>query len=344
MGTPPSKNDTVELADGMDVAFAHAVGAVNETFDRVVRIGDHAVRLQFAAPELATRLWPAFAPFEHPSTTIDLTISCWDRSATGVEPPPAPFALTEFLPNGAVRGHIDDRVRVAQDAVMRMVTVYDRDRRRAWVSVGDHELIPLWVDRAPFRTILRWWADDSALAPMHASSVAIDGKAVLVTGASGSGKSTTCLACVAAGWSFVADDFCMVTTGSDLMVHPVYGLAKLEPDALIRLPTLAAHVVDPSADQLVLDPKSRVTGGARLNAVLIPQIGSGTSTTVEPITAQEAFRVLVPGSVLEGIGAGTQTLGTLAALLRRVPCARLDLGSDLDGVVAALRAVIGGQL
>ncbi len=328
----------------MFAAFERAAGAIGEPFEREVRIGDHAVRLQFAAPALAARLWPAFAAFEQSSTAPDLTISCWDRSATGVEPPSAPFSLAEFLPNGVVRGHIDDRVRVAQDAVMRMVTVYDRDRGHACVSVGDHTLIPPWVDRAPFRTILRWWADDSALAPMHASAVAIDDEAVLVTGASGSGKSTTCLACVAAGWSFLADDFCIVTTGSDPMVHPVYGLAKLEPDALVRLPSLAAHVVDPSADQLVLDPKSHIAHGARLRAVLIPQVGSGTTTSVVPISAQEAFRELVPGSVLEGIGAGTQTLGTLAALLRRVPCARLDLGSDLDGVVAALRAVIGGQL
>ncbi|MSO78743.1 MAG: hypothetical protein EXQ79_03965 [Acidimicrobiia bacterium] len=343
MGAPPWKNHAVDLADGMSAAFERAAGATDAVFEREVHIGDHAVRLQFAAPALAARLWPAFAAFARSSTTPDLTISCWDRSATGVEPPPAPFSLTEFLPNGAVRGHIDDRVRVAQDAVMRMVTVYDRERRHAWVCVGDHSLIPLWVDRAPFRTILRWWADDSELAPMHASAVAVDGDGVLVTGASGSGKSTTCLACVAAGWSFIADDFCMVTTGSDPMVHPVYGLAKLEPDALVRLPSLAEHVVDPSAEQLVLDPGANISRGARLRAVLIPQLGSTTKTSVIPISAQEVFRELVPGSVLEGIGAGTQTLGTLAALLRRVPCARLDLGSDLDGVVAALRVVISGQ-
>ncbi|HGG65172.1 MAG TPA: serine kinase, partial [Rhodobacteraceae bacterium] len=41
---------------------------------------------------------------------------------------------------------------------------------------------------------------------VHASSVAVDGKAVLVVGPSGSGKSALCLQLMALGATLVADD------------------------------------------------------------------------------------------------------------------------------------------
>jgi hypothetical protein len=219
--------------------------------------------------------------------------------------------------------------------------VYDRDRRCAWVCVADQDSVPPWFERAPFRTILRWWADDSDLVPMHASAVSKNGDAIVVAGASGSGKSTTGLACMAAGWEFIADDFCMITTGAEPMVHPVYCLAKLEPDALDRLPSLAQYVVDPTSEQLVVNPASRLAHGARLRALLLGRITSSRSTSVTPIDTNSAFRMLVEGSVLEGLGAGARTLGVLAALLQRVTCAQIDLGSDPDEVVGAMHAALG---
>lgn len=52
---------------------------------------------------------------------------------------------------------------------------------------------------------------------MHASCVCWDGKGVLITGGSGSGKSTTALALLAHGAQLVADDQVVLTrTGEDI--------------------------------------------------------------------------------------------------------------------------------
>ena len=49
------------------------------------------------------------------------------------------------------------------------------------------------MDRAPFRTILTWWAADHRLALVHAAAVATGDGAVVLAGTSGAGKSTTAL-------------------------------------------------------------------------------------------------------------------------------------------------------
>ena len=192
----------------MHDAFERASAACDAPFERAVMLADRTVRLQFAAPTLAAR---GYGRRSQRSAWRDRRIPT-SRSRAGIAASPAscrpsPFARDDFLPNGVVRGHIDDRIRVADDRWMRVISVFDRYSMRATRGfVGEESAVPIWVERAPFRTILRWWGDDSALVPMHASAVAIGDEGVIIAGASGSGKSTTSLARAAAGWQLIADD------------------------------------------------------------------------------------------------------------------------------------------
>src|SRR5437667_6307955 len=135
---------------------------------------------------------------------------------------------------------------------MRSLCVYDRDAAEAYVHTADAAHIPDWVRRAPLRNVLTWWANDRGLAFLHAGAVTDGAGAVVLAGGSGAGKSTTAMACLAAGLGFVGDDACLVRLDPHPVVFSVYGFAKLEPDALARLPTLRRCLVDTIRDDLVL--------------------------------------------------------------------------------------------
>ncbi|MEO1059688.1 MAG: hypothetical protein AAFY28_22525, partial [Actinomycetota bacterium] len=77
-----------------------------------------------------------------------------------------------------------------------------------------------------------WLADHGALW-MHVGAVVVDGRAAVLVGSAGAGKSTTSVACALAGAGFVGDDFCAVDVHrpSGPTIHSVYGTAKLLPDA-----------------------------------------------------------------------------------------------------------------
>ena len=51
--------------------------------------------------------------------------------------------------------------------------------------------------------------------PLHAAGLALHGKGVLVPGASGSGKSTTSVTLVRAGFDFLSDDTVFLTSSAD---------------------------------------------------------------------------------------------------------------------------------
>lgn len=76
---------------------------------------------------------------------------------------------------------------------------------------------------------------------LHASSVAIDGKAAAFAGPSGRGKSTLVAALASAGHPLIADDMSVIdTSGAAPVVQPGFPRVKLWPDSASAL----AHDVD----------------------------------------------------------------------------------------------------
>lgn len=89
----------------------------------------------------------------------------------------------------------------------------------------------------------------------QASAVAIDGRAVLIEGPPGSGKSSLALALIDRGAALIGDDAVLLeVAGTRLLAHPhphVAGLIEVRNVGLVTMP-VAAGV--PVALVLVLDP------------------------------------------------------------------------------------------
>ena len=96
---------------------------------------------------------------------------------------------------------------------------------------------------------------------MHASCVAFDGQALLICGASGSGKSSLALTLMALGADLVADDQCVISATDDGLwatapaplrgVIEARGVALLRARPVARGHLLAVAVLDrPETDRL----------------------------------------------------------------------------------------------
>ncbi len=113
---------------------------------------------------------------------------------------------------------------------------------------------------------------------VHASAVALQGRGVLVCGASGRGKSALALALMARGGGLVADDrTCLARRGARILAWapaPILGLVEARGVGLLRAdpdpPTALFAVVDLDAaepDRLP-PPRDRDILGVRLPLVL----------------------------------------------------------------------------
>ena len=180
---------------------------------------------------------------------------------------------------------------------------------------------------------------------VHAAVASRAGKAVILPGRSGAGKTTLVTALALAGWTYLSDEVAALDLRRDL-VHPYPRPLALEegswgmfPGAGDRWP---ADVPELVTDLLLLLPgtlgPSEPPGPARPAAIVFPEVVPGAAAALHPIGRAETLERLVALTFnLRALGA--DGFRGLADAVGRSTCRRLTL----DGVEAApalLRALI----
>ena len=115
------------------------------------------------------------------------------------------------------------------------VNVMNMDTNTAIWWVQNTETLPFWVYASPLRTLLHWWMEKNGKQLIHAAAVGTEDGALLITGASGVGKSTTALSCLRRGFYYLADDYLIVGLDPVPMVYTLYSTAKLNAEQIARL-------------------------------------------------------------------------------------------------------------
>ena len=209
--------------------------------------------------------------------------------------------------------------------------------------------LPDYERGAPFVLLLHWWqllcpppAQPPACA-VHAAAVGTerDGGLLLV-GRGGSGKSTTALACLSAGFLYVGDDYCLLQSTADgPWAASLFATGKLSDAMLERFPVFATTVVNPTRTPgekalLFLDRSfsAHLAAGLPLRAILLPRVlAGGGETRLTPASPAAALQALAPSTIFLFRRSGSEAanlLAQLAGVTRSLPCFHLQLGADAD--------------
>jgi hypothetical protein len=334
----------------MQAAFHEAVKKCrDEGIESHYVFADLAARIRVVGRRLARHV---LSPFSHLRTshrrsqTFELAVDIWDESEAGV---PCPMGC----PMGVLRS---DRAvtassggRFLSDRGWGALTLLDRQARQIIGSCKSVEQL-LTVDRGrPFNTLLGVWYRDQEVSVIHAAMVSQNDSGIVFVGKGGSGKSTSALACVCAGFSYLGDDAIGLREQSDasFLGYSLYNSGFLDPDHLRRFPRLVPFAVGSTSSE---DPKSlilfsrvrpsRLRRAARLTAVVLPRVAATARTVMHPASKGEALLALAPNSLSLRINSSPGGLDQLARLINRVPCYWLDLGEDIDEIPGCVGEVI----
>lgn len=333
--------------DAARQAFERAAQGPTGVLDRYYRFGSGLVRLRFAGTALIPRLTGALEHLTTTESAPNLTVCLWDSASTGVEMPPPPWAPEDRLPRGEIRGYDEGRFRAAYREGAEALSLLDGETQCAVYWTRDARRLPYYESSAPLLTILHWWLGSRGCQVVHAGAVGTDGGGALLVGKSGSGKSTTALACLDAGMGYVGDDYCAVVTGSAPAVQSLYSSGKLNASDVERFPFFSSALINRERlDQekaLYLMAADRPEALARtfpLRAILLPQVTGRAETQITPVAAAVALRALAPSTIFQLPGAGEADFQRLSRLTRQVPSYLLALGTDLPAVPGAIRRVL----
>lgn len=288
--------------------------------------------------EAWSHLWPA-AP---PDSRVDLTVEL-DCCEQPVHSLPACKGLSgRWKAMGAAS--------LTQDPVL----VYARpglacyyERRSAQLAGAVSPLLQLLPSERgkPLLLPLLTWLADRNLRVYHASAVAWKGRGVLLVGGENSGKTSVQLACLRAGWDFVADDLVVVRQGQ---IEPIYSSLWLASEHAARhfpelLPQLCVHPLDPKGFLAVRDIPASARSCVTIEAAIWPQFSDSLAPArLFPASHGDLLRALIPSSfsLVPGIQDG-EKLHQIAALLRNASAWRLSLGRDLRTVPNLVGQALG---
>lgn len=186
-----------------------------------------------------------------------------------------------------------------------------------------------------------------ALLPLHASVVAIDGRAVAFTGASGAGKSTLALALQQRGYATIGDDLCAIRIDAGKPVTST-GVTRLK----LWAPSLhaagqATEGLEPIAARL---DKYHWPGSSIVDDVTLPLAAvvaldwSAGGIAIASLKGAEAVGALVMntfrGALVEPMGVGPAHLARCAAVARSARMMRLARPRDLAAVGATVDSIL----
>jgi hypothetical protein len=346
--SPPSPGTRRPTASyrSVDVLFDEAVSRTG-LIERHYEIARRPVVMRYAGPAMLERISRGFAHLEVESVDEPaITINLWDSASSGTERPPslgeAIETPRESFDSGAPVYYFEND---GLQALRRWETlsVYDRTTGDAWFWAPDPDVMLSWDWASPLRTILHWWLGSQGVLQVHGGAVGTESGGVLVVGRSGSGKSTTSLASLAAGLRYAGDDFVAVERRPEPWVHSLYNSGKLESHHIERFPSLFPGVVNPERDEAEkaivyaeqLQP-GVATAGFPLRAVLVPRIVGGLETRAVRASPGAALTALAPSTIFQLHPPLPNALAEMAELVRRVPCYSLELGTELERIPAAI--------
>ena len=189
------------------------------------------------------------------------------------------------------------------------------------------------------------------LVPLHASGVAIDGRAVLFAGDPGAGKSTTAAACAALGFPLLSDDVVPITaTDAGPVAWPGYPRVSLWADAAEALFADRGPLPRYSAtyDKRYLDLAAAALPFQRtplpLSRVLVlagPAPAGGPA--IRPLGAREGLVALLRhtyGTYLIDMGLRAREFDVLARLVEAVPVCEVRFAAGVDTLAAQCAALV----
>ncbi len=339
-------------------------GAMREAFEHALRehpkdrselwytFAGRPVRLRVVGRELAALVQRPFSHLRLPvrePVQPDLCVDIWDQAATGVARPDvsrvhhaaAPVSI-DASPDGRVVSFEREATRLS----------FDRAERRIVGCVAGADQLSQLDRGRPFRDPLLLWHQDRGVETVHAALVARDGHGILFGGAGGAGKTSTALACLQSGFTYLSDDYVgLETVGPQQFIgHSLFCSAHLEPHQAAKFPSLRAHAQAPNVPQddkslLILSEvfPDRLGCQAQVRVLALPSIHKETRhTTYRVASKAEALLSLAPSSLLMQPASAQRQRGfeKLVAMVESVPVYRLDLGNDLGRIPSCVESLL----
>jgi len=312
--------------------------------------GGRFVRFRIVGRELEQQILRPFSHLRHTGSVPDnphLTIDLWDECKTKVRCQAHTISCDSKWNQITVQSF--DRRYLAQQ-LPNTLTCLDRNQSHIVGSIAWSPWVFNYEFAKPLSRLLLEWHNDQGIQVIHGGLVAKNGQGALFVGKSGSGKSTSSLACLCGGLDFLGEDFVglEITKEGVVIGHSLYNSVFLERIHSKRFEELGSHVItgqhsnERKATVILSEAFSeRLKRSVPIRVLVLTQVsGQSLQSQFHPASRGEALLGLGPSCLFQIPSRGAGSFPKLAELANLVPSYHLELGSDLKTIPTIVEKIL----
>lgn len=346
---PFSPSTAAQLFDRLATAYEQST-AGQTTPEAILQIGPCLVSVRASTPTLQRQvLRPLACPIQTPQgQRVDFSIDLLDLGAQPL--PDLPWNPQAISPEQETSEYQEGPFLFTRHGGV-MLTALNREAGRTVALVHDPARWPLRHYKQAIFITLYQHLRRRGLHLIHASAIGSQGRAALIAGRSGAGKTTTMLTSVSAGLDFLGDDTTLVQRTASGALEVVTLLSTLDvTDATAAwfpelTPHLSAQRSHTGKRQIILSeayPERMAASGA-VAAILAPEITGQTHSALAPANRAALLSELLFFSVdLHDAALARAQVEFLAQAVESTPVYRLLLGRDKDQIPQLIGELING--
>src|SRR5690242_1913074 len=211
------------------------IGSKEESRTVNFRIGDELAIIHFSNDNIKARMSRSLAPLIERDSGLKpaLNIFCFEGNLASMSFH-FPWTAFDFGVQGLINGFNTKRFQCIYQHGSGAILFFDNQNKEGIYYIENYFNIPYWEVSFPFRTIFHWWTRDTSYQLLHAGGIGFPASSMIISGKSGSGKSSTCLSSLHFPDLLIAgDDYVLVDT-KNCILYSLYQCAKVEWNNLDR--------------------------------------------------------------------------------------------------------------
>jgi hypothetical protein len=230
--------------------------------------------------------------------------------------------------------------------------LYSRSKKIGIYWVQQTNEVPWWECTFSFRILFHFWTRDLPAQLVHAGAMAKDGTGVLITGQSGSGKSTSCLNLLRAGYDYLGDDYVWIELSEQTTVYSLYQTAKIEAENLkerfLDWKPYITNKADYQQQKAIfhirnLFPSAGIHS-SRIKAILLPKVFDQNRTRFIKVSPSNALMAMAP-TTLHHLPHNRQiSYQKLMKISSSLPSYQWQLGADKEQFTESFHEFLNNEL
>jgi hypothetical protein len=304
-----------------------------------VQLAEKILTINFSRPELKAYMLGSLSHIRvNNVSSSDITIYCFDSPLLTS----FPWQGQQYGVQGTIEGFNTARFQTAYQHGSGAVMMYDRETKEGIYWIRDFTDIPYWERSFPFRSILHWWSRDTYYILLHAAGIGQHHSAALLSGKSGSGKSSTTLSCLLRDDLLIAgDDYVLVDTAT-CTLYSLYNCAKVEWDNLERLdflkPLVNTTIKEAEKAMIFMHEAcaEKIMQRSKLEYAFIPMVCKANKTSIVKCTEAEVLKSIAPTTMFQLPFGQNETFQKCITLTKKLRPYRIELGTDANEIAAAI--------